>query len=282
MHAVPYEESAVARLLEQVARADGHPPFSEHKRESIDGDLYRRGAWCDEVGMRVVGVAAFHETSGHWAVEIAVAAEQRDPRLEEAAIHAATSLVPDGAVHTVWMFRPGQIEAAARLGYREIRAVLRMTGPIPGVFDGSSPRATVDTMAPGDIGGIVAVNNRAFLGHPEQGAMTEDDFRSLVGRAWFDSSGVLIAKLGERTIGFCITKYEKGTIGEIYAIAVDPTIQHSGIGRVLIGSGFEVLRRRGVQEVSLWVDASNEVAIAFYASLGLAEDFRTRELSLST
>ncbi|MEA3501505.1 MAG: GNAT family N-acetyltransferase [Actinomycetota bacterium] len=280
MHPVQYEESAVARLLERVTDADGHPPFSEHKRKSIDGERSRNGAWADKTDMSVVGVAVLHEGSGHWAVEIAVAPEQRGSRMEEAAIRVGTSLAPDTAVHTVWAFRADQIDAAERLGYGQIRAVIRMVGPIPEDDDGARPRVTFDAMVPGDVDGIVAVNNRAFLGHPEQGGMTEEDFGLLVERAWFDLAGVVVAKIGGQVGGFCITKYEADGVGEIFTIAVDPMYQQSGIGRVLIGSGFEVLRRRGARRVSLWVDASNETAVRFYSSLGLIEDFRTRELAL--
>lgn len=280
MHPVPYEESTVFRLVERVAQTDGHPPLSGHKLELIDGPEFRRGAWAIATGMCVVCVAAHHQTSDRWAVEIAVAPECRGPRMEEEAIRAATSLVPDMAGHTVWAFRAGQIDAINRLGYREIRAVLRMDGPIPAERDDAPPQVTIDVMAPGDTSGIAVVNNRAFLGHPEQGAMTEGAFESLVERVWFDSENVLIARKGERIVGFCITKYEFDGIGEIFVIAVDPESQGSGIGRALIGLSFEVLRRRGALMARLWVDASNEPAIRFYESLRLTEDFRTCEFAL--
>jgi mycothiol synthase len=280
MRPVPYDEPTVTLLLKAVAQADGHPPFSDHKLASFGSTQSSVGAWSDERSMCVVGIAAFHEAGGHWAVEIAVAPEQRGPRMEEVAIRVATDLVPRSVPHTVWAFRTGQIEAAKGLGYHEIRAVLRMTGLIPEDIGGAPPRVTIDAMEPNDIGGIVTVNNRAFLGHREQGARTEEDFASLAERAWFDSAGVLVAKMGERVVGICVTKYEGDATGEIFLIAVDPKNQHSGIGRALTGAAFEVLRRHGAREVSLWVDASNEAAVRFYASLGLSEDFRTRELAL--
>lgn len=276
-----YEESVVTRLLEMITQADGHPPFSEHKRESIGGDRSRVGAWSDTTGLCVVGVAALHEANRRWSVEIAVAPQQRDPRMEEAAIRVATGLVPHTAEHTIWAFRTDQIEAAMRLSYREIRSVLRMAGTIPEEIDNAASRVTIGAMEEVDIGGLVAVNNRAFRGHPEQGAMTAEGFGSLVDRPWFDPAAVLVAKTGERVAGFCITKYAGNGIGEIFVIAVDPVDQQSGIGRDLIGSGFDVLRSRGARTVHVWVDKANEAAVRFYASLGLADDFRTREFALS-
>ena len=281
MHPVPIDEPVVTRLVEMITQTDGRPPFSEHKRKSMSGDRSRAGAWSDTIGLCVVGVAAFHEANGHWAVEIAVAPDRRDPRMEEAAIRVVTGLVTDTADHTIWAFRTDQIEAAMRLGYREIRSVLRMAGPIPEETDSATSRVTIGAMESVDIVGLVAVNNRAFRGHPEQGAMTEEDFGSLVHQPWFDPAAVFVAKAGERVAGFCITKYEGDGIGEIFVIAVDPVDQQSGIGRDLIGAGFDVLRSRGVRTVHVWVDEANEAAVRFYASLGLAEDFRTRELALS-
>jgi mycothiol synthase len=280
MHPVPYEESAVIDLVRTVTRTDGHPPFSAFKLESIGRDRVRTGAWSDDASVCVVGIAAFHESGGRWAVEVAVAPPHRDSHTEEAAIRLSAALVPDDAVHTVWAFRDDQISAARRLGYDEIRAVARMAGPIPMGTVGDRPSITVDSMKSVDAGGILGVNNRAFLGHPEQGAMTEEDLASLMAQPWFDPAGVLVGKDGTRIVGFCVTKYEEGQAGEIFVVAVDPTYQNSGIGRDLIGSGLDVLRRRGTRRVIVWVDASNDAAIRLYESLGLAEDFRTREFTL--
>ena len=199
--------------------------------------------------------------------------------MEEASIRVAIDLIPRGAEHTIWAFRSEQVEAARRLGYREIRAILRMAGPIPEKTNGSASPATIGTMGSADVGAIIAVNNRAFPDHPEQGAMSEEDFALIMDQPWFVPEGVLIAREGERVAGFCITKYEGNRIGEIFVIAVDPKDQHSGVGRSLIGAGFEALRRRGVETVNVWVDESNEVAVGFYTSLGFAEDFATRELA---
>ena len=280
MLSVPNDERVIARLLESATRNDGHPPFSGHKLEALGGDRSRSGVWAHGSVTCVVGVASFHAASGRWAVEIAVAPECRGPEMEETSIRAATDLVPDSAVHTIWAFRPNQIDAAGRLGYREIRAVLRMTGPIPNRTIGPPSRIAIGMMESMDVGAMVAVNNRAFSGHPEQGAMTEADFESLMGQPWFDPAAVLVAREGERIAGFCITKQDGDQVGEIFVIAVDPVDQHSGIGRDLIGAGFDVLWRRDVTTVNVWVDGANQFAVRFYASLGLAEDFRTRELAL--
>lgn len=281
MHPVPFDELAVAELLESVTRFDGHPPLSGHKLETMGGDHSKAGVWSDGSAVCVVAVAAFHESGDRWAVEIAVAPAHRDGRTEEAAIRAGTDLVPGAAAHTLWAFRADQIEAAERLGYREVRSVLRMGGSIPIQTGERVRRGAIVAMESEDVGEIIALNSRAFAGHPEQGAMTEEDFAPLLEQPGFDSAGVLVARRGERIAGFCITKRGGIEKGEIFVIAVDPMDQHSGIGRELIEAGFNVLREGGARTVNVWVDEANEAAIGLYASLGLVEDFRTRELALS-
>jgi len=279
MHSVPYDERAIARLLESATQHDGHPPFSGHKLKGLGGERSRSGVWADGSFTCVIGVAAFHEASGHWAVEVAVAPRCRGSEVEEASIRLAADLVSDSDVHTIWAFRPDQIEAARRLGYREIRAVLRMAGSIPLRANGLHPRVAIATMESADIEAIVAVNNRAFHDHPEQGAMTMEAFETLMTQPWFDPAGVLVAREGDRIAGFCITKHDKDQDGEIFVIAVDPVDQHSGMGKELIWAGFDVLRSRAIETVIVWVDETNETAVRMYASLGLTEDFRTHELA---
>jgi len=281
MHPVPYDELAVAELVEGATRFDGHPPLSGHKLETMGGAQSRAGVWSDGSAVCVVAAAAFHESGDHWAVEIAVAPAHRDGRTEETSIRAGTDLVPDRAAHTLWAFRTDQIEAAERLGYREVRSVLRMAGSMPIQTSERTRRTAVSAMEPEDLAGIIAVNNRAFSDHPEQGAMTATSFASLVDQPGFDPAGILVARKAERVAGFCITKREGSENGEIVVIAVEPMDHHLGIGRELIGEGFDVLRDGGARTVNVWVDEANEAAIGLYASLGLVEDFRTRELALS-
>lgn len=281
MHPVPYDELTVAELVESATRFDGHPPLSGQKLETMGRIQSRAGVWSDGSAVCVVAVVAFHESGDHWAVEIAVAPSHRDRRMEEDSIRAGTDLVPGDAAHTLWAFRADQIEAAERMGYSEVRSVLRMAGPIPIQTGERVRRSAIVAMEPEDVGRIIALNSRAFAGHPEQGAMTETSFASLIDQPGFDSAGVLVARKGERIAGFCITKRGGFETGEIFVIAVDPMDHHLGIGRELIEAGFNVLRERGARTVNVWVDQTNEAAIGLYGSLGLVEDFRTRELALS-
>ena len=57
-------------------------------------------------------------------------------------------------------------------------------------------------------------------------------------------------------------------IGEVYVLAVAPPWRGSGLGRALTLAGLHHLRRRGLDQVMLYVDASNLPAIRLYEGLG--------------
>lgn len=58
---------------------------------------------------------------------------------------------------------------------------------------------------------------------------------------------------------------------ELFRIAVDPTYQNQGIGRILFNSGANSVERR---RILLEVDETNTPAIALYKSLGFTETGR--------
>lgn len=282
MRSTPYEATDVRRFLAGVAHADGHPPLSEHKVTTLGREMSRVGVWSDEVGLCLVAVAARHAGHGHWAIEAALAPRRRKAIDEEAAIEQATGLVSPTEPHSFWAFRPGQADAAGRLGYDQARAVLRMSGPMPIARVTSVPGISIGPMGGSDIDAIVGVNNRAFLNHREQGSMTVEGFRSLMGLAWFDPGGVHVARSAERIVGFCVTKQAEPAVGEVYLLAVDPELAGSGVGRALAQRGFSTMSNHGAVTAHAWVDAANHPAVALYQAFGLAEDFRNREFVPAT
>lgn len=282
MRSAPFEAARVHDFLADLTEVDGHPPFSEHKLASLGGDGNRVAAWSDDAGLCLVAVAARHRGDGHWAIEAALAPRRRTANDETLAIQRAVELTPAGEPHSFWAFRPGQADAALRLGYEQVRAVLRMSGPMPTAAEPTVSGISIKPMSGSEVVALLGVNNRAFAHHREQGSMTEDEFRSLMTLAWFDAGGVHVARSGGRIAGFCVTKPERREIGEVYLLAVDPDFAGLGIGRALLHRGLARLAERGAATAQAWVDAANVAAVGLYEAAGLFETFRTAEFVPST
>ena len=114
-------------------------------------------------------------------------------------------------------------------------------------------------------------NNSAFASHPEQGAWRSEDLAERTREPWFDPSGFLLLEVDGRLAASCWTKVHElhpDRFGEIYVISVHPDFQGHNLGRVMVTQGLEALRRKGVTNAVLFVDASNTGARRLYASLG--------------
>lgn len=133
---------------------------------------------------------------------------------------------------------------------------------------------------------FLRVNARAFADLPDQGSWTLTDLHRREQEAWFDPNGFLMAWAAddepndnddEVLAGFHWTKvhgasshddHSHQAIGEVYVLAVDPAWRGSGLGRALTLAGLHHLRRLGLDQVMLYVDAANVSAIELYEGLG--------------
>lgn len=149
-------------------------------------------------------------------------------------------------------------------------ALLRITLPVNIV---SPPQdASLRAFDPvRDAAAWLAQNNAAFADHPEQGAWKLRDLETRLREPWFDPSGFMLLEIEGQIAASCWTKVHElhpDRYGEIYVISVHPHFQGRGLGAVMVTAGLDVLRRKGVSTVKLFVDDSNVVARQLYERLG--------------
>ena len=278
-------------LAGAAASADGVGPLDEQARLYLryGGDpaarnlLLRRGH--DLAGYAHLGPADPAEgRSGELVIHPACRRRGLGLALAQAAL-AEESALP------VRIWAHGDLPGAARLatvaGFRRTRVLWQMRRSLQDAV--AEPRlppgVSLRSFVPGqDEDDWLAVNARAFAGHPEQGKWTRTDLAHREAAPWFDPDGFLLAERGGHLAGFHWTKIHKpsareagdgpggtdGLVGEVYVIGVDPAEQGTGLGRALTLAGLRYLQDREMPAVMLYVDGENAAAIRLYASLGFA------------
>ncbi|MBN1860583.1 MAG: GNAT family N-acetyltransferase [Candidatus Thermoplasmatota archaeon] len=82
-------------------------------------------------------------------------------------------------------------------------------------------------------------------------------------------STVLIEESDNLIRGFLIILYSKGTtVAGIETINVDPSYRNKGIGRRLLTSAEEHLRKKGIRKIRLEAAITNQVALKLYEHAG--------------
>ncbi len=289
----PAEIAEVSALLEEVTAATGHQALAEHKRLELHrggrdqfAGLLQRGP-----GGSLDGYAQLDGGPGSWVVEIAVRPGHGARGVDPAAplLAAAVDAVArrGGGRLRYWTARAGTADdaRAGALGFAPERDLLqlRVNLPLDKGVRWASP-LSVRAFEPGrDEEAWLAVNNRAFAGHPEQGGWDLAALAEREAEPWFDPAGFLLHEEAGRLAGSCWTKVHTGTVppmGEIYVISVDPDFHQRGLGRSLTVAGLDHLAGRGLHTGMLYVDADNTAATALYLSLGFSLDHIDRAYAL--
>jgi GNAT superfamily N-acetyltransferase len=91
-------------------------------------------------------------------------------------------------------------------------------------------------------------------------------------------SAVLVAEVDEAVVGFASVgpTRDDESVGELYAIYVDPDHWGIGLGRALIAEAENRLRAAGFREAILWVLDDNPRARRFYEAAGWVHDGVTK------
>lgn len=282
---------AVMSVLARRHERDGRAPLSEHKATRVGTSVGSGGGPVEMVLLapHVVGYghAAGHppaapDTPARHSVEVAVVPEGDETARAATLMRALLAAAPPGALATVWAWRPGDLAAAAGLGLVAIRQLHEMTRSLPLSRTSAVPKGvTIRPFRPGvDEDAWLAVNNAAFAGHPENGALDRANLEARMALPWFDPEGFLMAWEGDRLLGSCWTKRHDDGRGEIYIVGVAPSAQGRGLGTVLAVAALDDLahRQRAVGAL-LYVDGEDTGAISFYESLGFSIALTLTELT---
>lgn len=272
------DPAEVATLLER-SRPPGGEALSEHKAERVGGaeDVVEVVAIDEEETATGYAQAAWHGPvepggAGHWAVEAAVPPDADRATMVPALMEAVRERLPERDRVVYWARTDDSAAALAAAGYRETRRLLELARELPHEDRGVPPEGIeLRTFRPGrDDAAWLELNNLAFAGHPENGALTQADLDERMARSWFDPDGFLMAWEGKRLVGSCWTKMHEGEVGEIYIIAVHPDARGRGIGGMLLAAGLEYLSSRGATRALLYTEADNSAGLKLYRSAGFA------------
>ncbi len=282
----PSQVAAVRRLLDAATKADGVRPVSEHAllhlqhgddhdsatnllAHLLDGTL---------VGYAHLDIADQREGA---VAELVVHPAHRRRGYAKSLVDAIDEQITDPRLR-LWAHgdREGATAFARSAGYIRQRALWQMRRSLLAPLD--EPRlpdgVRVETFRPGvDDQPWVAINARAFAGHPEQGQLTIEDLHQRMAESWFDPAGFFLAWRDGELLGFHWTKVHPGSaqerepIGEIYVLGVDPSAQGLGLGKSLALVGLHHLRDLGLSQAMLYVDESNAAAVRTYTALGFVQ-----------
>lgn len=299
------EIAAVTLLIERASEADGTRPLSEHVslhlRYGGDRTVKQLLMYGDGSADRphLAGYAHLDSTDrvAGSSSELVVDPAWRRRGVGRALVEAVRRETPDGRLR---LWAHGEHDAAAALaaslGFTVSRELWQMRRSLFAYLARPEVPAgvTIRTFRPGiDDDAWVQLNAQAFVDHPEQGAMSDDDLHQRIGEPWFDPVGFFLAERHDldgtpRLVGFHWTKVHGGdththdhegsdehhpthgheAMGEVYVVGVHPSEQGQGLGRALTLWGLHHLRSLGLTEVMLYVEADNKPAIAVYERLG--------------
>lgn len=277
-----FSDTDVARvraLSDDVERATGIVPLGDDAWTGMHALAGRDRGVIDASGDAYAHLARHHEHE--WSIEL-VARPATPVDLDALLAEALAVVAADGGGHvTYWVHGaesdPGADGRAVSAGFVAERELLQMRVTLPLPTPARWPEGTsVRTFRVGeDEAAWVEVNNRAFAGHPEQGAWTTEMLRAREQEDWFDPDGFLLAFDADGLAGFCWTKVhpaqpprEPEPLGEIYVIGADPGRHGRGLGRALTTAGLASLAARGISVGLLYVDADNAAAVGLYRALG--------------
>ena len=289
-HLNPTQQTQVLALIGAASDHDGVPPVSEHVLLHLrhGGDKADTHFIAENNGV-VVGYAHLDLTDQVEgpSAELVVHPDYRKKGIGQSLLAAVQERA--GSKLRLWSHGDlvGAKNIAEKSGFTRARTVIQMRRSLNDPIPELSKEVTIRNFLPSiDNEEWIALNNRAFANHPEQGNWSARDLDIRTKEEWFDPQGFLIAEEKGEMTGFCWTKIHGGhthkhshsepehdhdPIGEIYIMGVDPKFAGKGIGKAVTIAGLRHMRYQGIFSAMLYVDANNDSAIKLYQSLGFTE-----------
>jgi mycothiol synthase len=285
LHAVSESEGVPAwlpALIHDAHETDGQPPFSDQTLIDLRQGKKRLLA----IG-EMAAAAVPTQSTGTPEIELVVSPQSRRGGLGGMLLDNLIDIYPRG--FRIWAHgdHPGARALASSRGLSPVRTLLQLRATLDERTEhsehlghpGALPSGiTLNTFVPGeDEGPWLALNARAFAGHPEQSRLSATDLAELMGERWFDAETFLIARDHTATmIGFVWVKVDELSntiepVGEIYVLGVDPDSQSAGLGHALLDAGLDLMRARSLSIAHLYVEGDNTAALRLYRKAHFTE-----------
>jgi mycothiol synthase len=269
-------------LLQAATLADGHEPVGEHKflrlkhRDDLASAVlaYEAGTLVGYAHTLAYGPAESRRLSCELVVHPHARGRGIGRRLLAATLDHASALSASRMDAWAYNDSPASARMATSLGFEPTRRLLHLHRHMRELPRSNAPAGvTLRAFRPGlDDAAWLALNNRVFAGHPENGTWTMDDLRARMAQPWFDAGDLLLAETGDTLAGFCWVKVEErageGRVGEIYVIGVAREHRGSGLGRFLLAEGLRRMQARGAGIAAIYVDEANAGGVRLYQSAG--------------
>lgn len=289
-HLTPALHARVDRTAAAAEEADGMAPFGEHKWLRLVRGDDRCAALLLWRGGELVAAAhtdAYHTTAPQHpcrlSAEMVVHPTHRGRGFGRLLLQGILALAHEEGANELHLWSYGHLPVARRLaeaiGCRPERTLLRLRLqaerlPEPPVLP---PDLRLRPFEPSrDAYAWLALHNRVFAAHPEQGNWDAADLQARLEQPWFDPRDLLLAEEPRtgRLVGFCWVKLpiDPAQPGEIYIVGVDPARRGTGLGRLLTQAGLAHIRAEGRPGAALYVEADNTPAIRLYRQLGFEQE----------
>lgn len=276
-------------ILQASEAVDGFPAVSDQaRREARTGErtIITRGD--DPANPRAVGIV------GNGELDLVVHPDARGKGLGRALLTELLAEAGPGELRA-WVHDDGPrarhlMESS---GFTPVRTLLRLELPGTAIRTHRDHVATVESSAPegirirtftdADAEALVEVNGLAFASHPEQGALTVENFWETSREPWFNRDDILIAEdpAQNRVLGFSWIKTTRNPQGEteteLYVIGVHPDAAGRGLGTALLSATLTRMSDHDPVRATLYVEGDNTPALALYFRVGFTTAMKSQQ-----